>query len=206
MFACYLFMFFTIEVFMVTTNFTIADITNRHLSIRHWRFCHIRYVIRLIKIELENINQKPSLDGRIRYTKFKHKELFKLLALIGFFDYHQTNNGFIILNSQVIFYIHKGWRDYREGGFMLKDESEIHHLDHNSSNDNPNNLVKVTPYENKMLATCVKGGFYLGKVIKEKISDITKFIKLITQTQVATISRLAKESFNIFTLISPFQA
>jgi hypothetical protein len=179
--------------------FSINDIPNRHLSIRSWRFCHIKFVIKLIKSLLPTLNHKEHKDGRVRYTKQKHKELFKLLNIISFFDYHQTNNGFIILRSQVVYYIYKGWREYRDGNFMVKGELDYHHLDHDCTNDSPSNLVKTTPYENKLLATCVKGGFYIGKVIKEKITCMAKFAALVKQTQIATLTRLAKESFVVFT-------
>ena len=38
----------------------------------------------------------------------------------------------------------------------------------------------------------------MGKVIKEKITCMTKFAALVTQTQIATLNRLAIESFVVF--------
>lgn len=183
----------------MSQSFSILDIPNRHLSIRSWRFCHIKFVIRLIKSLLPTLKYKISADSRVRYTKYQHKNLFNLLHLIGFFDYHQTNNGFVITRYQVVYFLSQGWRDYRDGQFMLHLESEYHHLDHNPYNDILSNLVKVTPYENKLLATCVKSGFYINTVITEKISCMTRFARLVTQTQIATLLRLAKESFVLFT-------
>lgn len=176
-------------------------------SIRHWPLSQINKLRKEIWAAKESATfMKNKNSDRHRLSRKQNSHLFKLLSIIGFFDYHISNNGYTCYLYQINHFINggknldkSGWQDYRAGNFMQKDEWELHHLDHDCTNDSPSNLIKTTPYENKLLATCVKGGFYLGKVIKEKISDMTKFANLVTQTQIATLQRLAYESFVIFT-------
>jgi hypothetical protein len=176
------------------------------LSIKHWPVSLINKLRKEIWTAKESaVFMKNNNSNRQRLSRKQNPHLFKLLSIIGFFDYHITNNGFTCYLYQINHFINggknldkSGWQDYRAGNFMQKNEWEIHHLNHNPIDDSPSNLIKTTPYENKLLSTCVKGGFYIGKVIKEKITCMVKFEALVKQTQIATLTRLAKESFVIF--------
>lgn len=169
--------------------------TNFNLSIRHWRFTEIKAVIKEIKLLLPSAMYTSDNYGYQKLSKGNNKELFKLLNKIGFFDFHSTNNGFICYMHQITLYLHKGWKMYRKGLMCNKGVLEIHHKDHNPSNCNPQNLVYVTPYENKLLSRIVQSGFYLGKVINKTLSTCTrKFKEIVKATRELTLAHLACKS------------
>lgn len=164
-----------------------------NLSIRHWRYHDIRAKIREAKEALAEAEIVALESGyRALYRNNRNRELFYLLTLLGFFDYHRSNRTRrIIYEHQVVHYLTTGWHAYKNGKFMLKDQQEIHHLDHDVTNNNPSNLVVVTPAENKLLANCL-GGFNFSAV-KDKADIRPDFFKLVLATIRATTRRLGFE-------------
>jgi hypothetical protein len=83
-------------------------------------------------------------------------ELKERLAAVYFFDFHVSNNGFLITTHQVVAYLFgSGRKAYRNGFVCRVGETEIHHRDSNPRNNNPGNLVYVSPNANKILAALV---------------------------------------------------
>lgn len=89
--------------------------------------------------------------------------LFLLLKEVGFFDFHATNSGRIIMRHQVVAYAYKGYQAYLNGFQCLKGETEVHHLNSVPGDDRPENLVYTSPNDNLILAQTARSGYY-GKV------------------------------------------
>ena len=129
-------------------------------------------------------------------TRHSNKELFSYLDKCGFFDFHCTNTQKQICSyHQVVLFLHKGWKLFLFGYTCPSGTYEIHHLDHDPSNNSPDNLVYVTPQENQILATITRMSYYSNAQTaligafnkKSKLSDFAKLLKLTFER---TYSRL----------------
>lgn len=161
------------------------------LSIRHWRFKEIKDVIKQVKDNLTCLTFIPHKDGYLRLHISKHRNLFRLLGLLGFFDFHSTNNGYTCYLHQIVLYCKAGWKLYREGKFCEQGKLEVHHLNSKVTDSfDANNLVYVTPYENKYMAQVIKA----KRLLKCLVIGFTSSW-VFKQTISKTFSRLGFESF-----------
>jgi hypothetical protein len=87
------------------------------------------------------------------------------LAECGCFSFFETNSGERIIGlSQVIYFLTKGWRALENGYVVRKDEDEIHHIDGDTLNNHPDNLVCLS-IEDHHIVTAAQGGHCLEQVI-----------------------------------------
>lgn len=98
-----------------------------------------------------------------RYSFFlgnkQNETLQSALLETGIFDFYTTNRGFIIGYSQVVFYIHNGYKAYLNGQTTKHGENDVHHLDANVGNNNPDNLVLIPVWLHKI---CSKAQTRIG--------------------------------------------
>lgn len=183
----------------------IQEFSQLKLSIRNWtsndRFEVFKRIKEEVNKELLKIQTKTSKGFSNQSYKIltpgKRSALNQLLQLVGFFNFHTSNNGLIYSVHQINCYMSRGWKMYIRGEVCVKGELEIHHFDHNPKNNHPENLVYVTPYENKLLSLIVRGGFYLGKVINKALSVCKQeFKEIVKQTRQLTLAHFAKQSLN----------
>lgn len=183
----------------------IQEFNHLKLSIRNWtsndRFAVFKRIKEEVNKELLKIQSKTikgfSNQSYEILTPGKRSTLNYLLQLAGFFNFHTSNNGLIYSVHQIICYLNRGWKLYVRGETCVKGELEVHHLDHDCKNNHPDNLVYVSPYENKLLSQVVQGGFYLGEVINRTLSMCKQeFKEIVRKTRTLTLARLAQESFN----------
>lgn len=165
------------------------------LTIRNWRYKDVKLLIAEIKLLLPTAITTKDKYGYQKLTRNQNKELFAKLTTLGFFDYHQTNNGHICYMHQIVLYLKSGWSHYKIGGFCHKDKQEVHHIDHDPTNNDESNLCYVSPYENKLLSQLVKGGFYVGRVLHQTLLTSRKaFQHIANLTHFRTLNRLALAS------------
>lgn len=105
------------------------------------------------KYKAYNLNLQENLELKTR------------LLIDGFFAFHTTNNGLIVYCHQIVAYYHCGGIHALKRDLVCKkDEYEIHHINGNTFDNNPNNLV------------------YLPKVIHQEITinqrRLIKYLKL----------------------------
>lgn len=160
----------------------------------------IKQVIKELKLFLYK-NNIPKVSfknkyGYVFYSREMNRKLFSLLDKSGFWDFHCTNRKKNICSlHQIVLYIHKGWKLFLYGYLCDSNETEIHHLDHDPSNNNISNLVYVTSQENKLLSDICRFT-YNGYIKSESISpfgkrrDVSAFIQIIQKTVKATFERL----------------
>lgn len=111
-----------------------------------------------VKTIIKNKEYKSfkSIEGYVFLTRRNNKSLFAKLNRLGFFKFHKTNRRKQIVSlHQITLFIYKGIKSIALGGECLKGKMEIHHIDHNPSNNNIHNLEYTTPINNKAIATIV---------------------------------------------------
>jgi hypothetical protein len=120
-------------------------------------------------------------------TRKTNKQLFNYLDRCGFFEFHCTNTQRQICSlHQIVLYLHKGWELFLFGYTCPCGTYEIHHLDHDPRNCEPENLVYVTPQENQILASITKMSYHSNAQIpligafnaKNKLTNFANILKL----------------------------
>jgi HNH endonuclease len=150
---------------------------------------------------------------RMNLFKGKEPEIFEILNKYYFFSFHCTNKGKRCSVAQIRAYFSRnngGWKKALEGHCCQKGQTEIHHYDHNPSNNSPNNLEYVTPELNKLATVYAEKAILEGEekviaIVKRKFQSITVDIlgKMVNFAEV--ISRTIKKTKNIgFCLFSPY--
>jgi hypothetical protein len=166
------------------------------LSIRHWKYSRIRAAIKDCKSLLTNLIFMPHPLGYLRLARSKHKQLFYKLTELGFFDFHVSNNGHTAYLHQIVLYLDRGWKLYRnEGKFCERGLKEVHHLDSDPANNIASNLVYVTPCQNKYLAV-KSGNRYFGMCLKHESLIGFHMTYIFKETMRRTFNRLALLSFS----------
>jgi hypothetical protein len=172
--------------------------------------CHltpssIRPSIKLIQNILNDLDNNISLVtftndyGYVFLSRGQNKKLFSLLDTSGFWNFHCTNTKRKMCSlHQIVLYVWKGWNLFLKGYTCNFHACEIHHIDHDPSNNNLDNLVYVTSQENKLLSDICRFT-YNGTVKSAAInpfgqgnrkSKFTRIIKLIKVTFTRTFERL----------------
>ena len=149
-------------------------------------------------------------------TRHKNKTLFSLLEKVGFFNFHITNRKKVMVGlHQVVLYIYKGYKAYHLKGIAPKGAIEVHHIDHNPSNNSVTNLEYTTPANNKAIATicskcCKSNCGYYNSSIKFDLDAVrlhhnVPFIKLLAKSLIATGKQIRKDLMKQFLLSLPFK-
>lgn len=164
------------------------------LSVRNWEQHELNLIKRHIYAALQEVTYMPNTSEdrpRISRTQTQeNKHLFKLIAIAGFFEFHQSNNGYTCYVSQVMAYINgnkkKGgiWK-YIKGQVCNIGELEVHHNDENPTNNNCSNLEYVSPDINK----------FLHHFIRKCKQNITSGITILNNTP-PHIKCLAQKTLN----------
>ena len=141
------------------------------------------------------VNCFKSKHGYMFLTRSLNKKIFSLLDKSGFWLFHCSNKGQQICSlHQLRLYLHKGWQLLLRGYTCDMQCCEIHHLDHDPSNNHPSNLVYVTSQENKLLSDFCRMT-YNGSIKNASINPFnykgtSRFIGIIKKTIKATYARL----------------
>lgn len=156
-----------------------------------------------------------SKEGYILLPKSKNKTLFSLLKKAGFFIFHKTNKGKIVGVHQVVLFIYKGWKSLAFKGECIKGKTEIHHIDHNPSNNNHHNLEYTTPVNNKAIATivnicCNSTSSYYNSQVQFDLDKVlmfgpSNFIELLLKSIKATQQFFDKDLFKELMFALPFK-
>lgn len=149
-------------------------------------------------------------------TANQNKELFKLLNQTGFFKLHYSNRKKQIVGfHQVVLFVFKGWKSLVFDTQIIKGQLEVHHLDHNPSNNHYSNLEYTTPENNKAIATitsicCSTSAEYYNAEVKFELDKVqlfkgSNFCKLLIKSIKATSSNFGKDLFKELLLALPFK-
>lgn len=152
---------------------------------------------------------KKTKNNYLTLINSKNKTLFNLLDQAGFFEFHISNNKFIVGLHQIVAYIYKGYRSYINGYTVEKGYIEIHHLDSNPRNNHITNLVYVSTQEHLLISQASLN--YTTTIVKscepcpfnskgEPVSDALKRLSYLVYT---TIKRTFS-SIGVSTNISVF--
>lgn len=125
---------------------------------------HYSQRLNLVKRVLPLIMKtRQTKDKRITLFKSNNKWIFKQLHLLGCFDFYSTNNGNIIGLSQVIAFLSYGWKAFRNGFTAPKHTIEVHHINGDVTNNNPDNLIYLSKEDHQVVSDLSYTPFY-GKV------------------------------------------
>ena len=126
---------------------------------------------------LEQSKSFSNKEGYVLLLASDNPALFEAITDLAFFDFQSTNiERAIVGYHQVVLYLHRGiwaWR-YKSNKVIASGKTECHHLDSNPSNNNIDNLVYVTPQQNKLCANAVHSK-YLGQVTSACIEHWSDF-------------------------------
>ena len=110
-----------------------------------------------------------TVDGYLVCYKKNKEELFKVLEDNGFFEFHTTNNGFVVSVQQIIAFFNYGYKALANGFTANYGEVEVHHLDSNCFNNEPHNLVYLSCHDHYIVSQASKTPFF-DKPAKERIT------------------------------------
>ncbi len=82
--------------------------------------------------------------------KSNNKYLFSKLAAVKMFDFYSTNSGEIVSLHQIVAYLFKGYKAFKNG-YTIDKNIHVHHIDSNTSNNTPGNLVYVSSQEHLLI-------------------------------------------------------
>lgn len=99
-------------------------------------------------------------DGYVRLYKSNHPQLFINLTRLGFFDFNTSNDGSWVVGAHaVVAFMSYGWKALSKGITISKDTHQVHHLNNNPRDNNPNNLVYLTLQSHKIVSNVSKTNF-----------------------------------------------
>lgn len=161
-------------------------------------------------------NYFRSQGGYKILTRNKNKEIFCLLDKLGFFKFNKTNRRKSICGAhQIICYLYKGIKSFQLGGSINKHQTEVHHIDHNPSNNCHHNLEYTTPYNNKAIATivnicCNSNASYYNNQVKYDLDLVrlfynVPFCELLVKSIKASSKLLNKDLFKELLFALPFK-
>jgi hypothetical protein len=157
-----------------------------------------------------------SKEGYVFITNVKeNKDLFTLLSKVGFFMFHKTNKRKQIVGlHQIVLFIYKGFKSLMFNGCIKKGQTEIHHIDHNPSNNCHHNLEYTTPSNNKAIATivnicCDSNASYYNAQVQYDLDSVrlfynVPFCELLVKSIKASSKLLNKDLFKQLLFALPF--
>lgn len=106
-------------------------------------------------ISTQSNNRKViHLDNHINKSIKKLKEL---LTDLGCFEFYSTNSGERIIGlSQVIYFVHSGFKAYANGYKVSKNIHEVHHIDGDVTNNSPGNLILLSSLDHHLVTSFQK--------------------------------------------------
>lgn len=123
-------------------------------------------------------------DGYVFLLATDNPTLFEAITDLDFFNFQSTNKQRAIVGyHQVVLYLHRGiwtWR-YHSDKVLASERCEVHHLNSQPSCNDPDNLVYVTPQQNKLCAGAVHRK-YLGHVTSACIKSWGDFSNGLADT------------------------
>lgn len=169
-----------------------------------------------IKTLLETATFFVSKEKYVFLVRNQNKELFKLLEAACFFKLHTSNRKKQIVGlHQVVLYVHRGWKKLYFGHEIIQGQFEIHHLDHNPSNNTIDNLWYTTPTNNKVIADitsicCNTSAKYYNAEVKFDLDKVNlfgagNFCELLIKSIKATSKNFGKDLFKELLLNLPFK-
>jgi hypothetical protein len=181
-----------------------------------------------MKINKKVLNQLKELVRIKSYKYFKNKEgykfltrssnknFFALLNKAGFFILHKSNRKKLIVGlHQVVLFLYKGVQSLALGGLIKKGQMEVHHIDHNPSNNSHHNLEYTTPFNNKAISTIVSiccnsnAGYYNASVKYDldlvRLFHNVTFCELLVKSIKACSNLLNKDLFKELLFAIPFK-
>jgi len=179
--------------------------------------------LKSLKVKLEKIKTLlPSArffvnkNGYKFLTQTQNPALFKLLKNACFFKLHASNKKKQIVGMhQVVLYVWKGWKKLYFGHKILKGSVEVHHLNHNPSDNHISNLWYTTPTNNKVIADitsvcCSTSAYYHNAEVKFDIDRVNlfgvgNFCELLIRSIKATSQNFGADLFKELLLNLPFQ-
>lgn len=149
-------------------------------------------------------------------TRNKNKEIFNLLDILGFFKFNKTNRRKSICGvHQIVCYLYKGIKSYQLDGTINKHETEVHHIDHDPSNNSHHNLEYTTPFNNKAIATivnicCNSNAHYYNSQVQYDLDKVrlfynVPFCELLVKSIKASSKKLNKDLFKQLMFALPFK-
>lgn len=173
--------------------------------------------INKIKFILKEKSYKSfsSKHGYVFLTKKNNKTLFTLLSQVGFFTFHKSNRKKQIVGlHQVVLFVFKGFKSLTFGGKCLKGKTEIHHIDHNPSNNSHHNLEYTTPVNNKVISSivsicCNSKADYYNAAVQYDLDKVNlfyniPFCNLLVKSIKASSKLLNKDLFKELMFALPF--
>jgi hypothetical protein len=132
---------------------------------------------------------KQNKSGYLILTRKDNPYFFTLLDNCGFFQFHCTNfKQQICCLHQVSLYLYTGYNYFLMGCKCPKDKFEVHHLDHNVTNNSPSNLIYVTSQENAIASSVCRLN-YNGRIQNSKLGSIKN-----PKSRLAAICKLTFEA------------
>lgn len=99
------------------------------------------------------LNRPVNKNGYLFYLQSQHSVLFKRLHRWGFFDFYITNSGWIVSEHQIVaFFLCGGYKAMLNGFTCSQGEIEIHHINANTQDNRPDNLVYLSTTDHKVVS------------------------------------------------------
>lgn len=166
----------------------------KHKARRGQKYSHYRKLKNLLILKVKDAVTSPTQTGYIRLLRKENQEIFELLDQMDFFKFHCTNNGHSCYLHQINLYLKEGWKKYKNMEYCKIGELEVHHYDNDVNNNNWDNLVYVTPYDNKKLSHMVRySKRYYGNVINTLSIGADEFSKVAFHTIKCTAAAAHKK-------------
>lgn len=102
-------------------------------------------------------------NGRVSLSRNNNRLIFKYLDKVGCFKFYSTNRGQIIGLSQIVAFLHYGWKAYKNGFTAPKDIIEVHHINGCVWDNTPENLVYLSKEDHQVISDLSYTPFH-GKV------------------------------------------
>lgn len=177
---------------------------------------HLKKILEKLKQTLPLSKPFKSKQGYYYLTRKQNPDLFLLLKQSGFFLLHITNRRQAIVGyHQVVLFLHKGWKKLQFDIRIRKGQTEVHHIDHNPSNNSIENLAYTTPANNKAIATivnicCDVPTYYGNATVKFDLNKVkmfhdNDFCKLLLASIRASSSYFDRNLFSDLLLNLPFE-
>lgn len=114
---------------------------------------------------------KKGSNGRLVLFRQDNKLLFNSLRKLGCFSFYCDNKGDIIGVSQVIAFLHHGYKAHANGFTAPRGQVEVHHINGDITDNRPENLIYLSKQDHLMISSCTNT-VAVGKL---KHSDPTPF-------------------------------
>lgn len=151
-----------------------------------------------------------------RYKAFnllKNTQLKEMLTKDGFFDFHVSNKGLTVYLHQIIAFYHCGGIQALLRSFVcVKGIHEIHHLNNNTNDNSPSNLVYITQEGHNLVTKHQRAfnkyirrikktaliNYWSGAVWNKQGREVKNFVDWLFNILITTLSLIATNLNNKF--------